>query len=284
MSSRGLLVALAAALALAVGLGFWLGRSDLGSTAPSSGPGESGPLVAAGAIGHARGSAVTGWDFALPVFNGSAATVHIAVAGLAGLVAPVRAEPDVEVGPGAWGSARFAVSTSCDTPSPGVIPSVRLRITTGGSTATATLPIESEGQLLVDYLRAVCGAGDLVRPGDLVGSWIVEQAFGPERYVAGAQLMRFTRGGAYVTELQDRLLGSGSAVRGRYRLRGEVMVVTTENGSGCGAGARATWRTTLDSDDRLTMVYLGGDCPEGEEGNVWVSRRLLRDEDLPPVG
>lgn len=277
------LLAAVASLALVVGLGVgvWAGRDSDLLPDRSAGRDKGTPQVAAGAIDQAQQSALTGWDFAVPVFNDSDAPVDVSLTELTGLVAPFRSEPAVRLAPSSWGNVRFSVPSNCDTAVPGLIPYVRLRVTTGGDAAVVSVPLQAEGRVLVDYLRSVCGVGEPVQPGDLAGAWIVERAYGPKRYIAGSQLMRFTRDGAFVADLDGRLLGTDSAVRGRYRLRGEVMVITTKNAFGCGAGANATWRTTLDTDGRLTMVYLGGDCPEGEQGNVWVSRRVLLDDGLP---
>jgi hypothetical protein len=271
-------VAVVAAGALVAGtiLGLWVGRGP-GPLAPDHPAAPAGPTrVAAGAIEQEQ-SVRAGWEFVLPVLNASDSPVRVELRGLTDLLAPVRREAGVRVAPGSWGRIRFSVPASCDTPTPGLIPSVGLRVEAAGGRAVAvTAPLQGAGGVLVDYLRALCGAGRPARPHDLPGTWIVDRAYGPERYVAGRQLIRFTRDGTFAADPDGLPADQGSGLRGGYRLRGEVMVISTENSAGCGAGSRATWRATVDAEDRLTMVYLGGDCPEGQQGNVWVSHRITR--------
>jgi hypothetical protein len=122
----------------------------------------------------------------------------------------------------------------------------------------------------------VCSDDRPARVRELSGRWIVDRAYGPERYVAGRQLLQFGSSGGFVADPDGPSGREGAITRGRYRVDDEVMVISSTNSTGCGAGSRATWRATIGSDDRLTMVYLGGDCPEGERGNVWVAHRLTR--------
>jgi hypothetical protein len=143
--------------------------------------------------------------------------------------------------------------------------------------------LPGEGQALTDYDRAVCGTDLSVTPSELAGVWILERAYGPNMDLAGSLLLRFTQGGAFRADPQGELLSADSAIRGRYRLRGQVLSIAVQNSFGCGAGANQTWRLSRDALDRLSMVWTTGSCPEGQEGNVWVLRRVLRAEGLPAV-
>jgi hypothetical protein len=272
---RALLVLVAAvALVVGAGLGWWWERDSEGSSPTRAGAGAPGLLVAAGAIAQ-QPSVRAGWEFVLPVYNASAAPVDVALQQLTGLTSPFRSEGRVHVPSGSWRQLPFSVPVSCDTPTPGTVPSVRLRVTGDHRTGVVSAPLQGAGQVLVDYVLAVCGAGHPVGPRDLAdATWLVERAYGPQRYVAGTQVMRFGRDGSLLLLPAGRFLEGSGVVRGDYRVRGEDMVITTRNGAGCGAGARATWRATIDAGERLRMVYLGGDCPEGQQGNVWVARRL----------
>ncbi len=133
----------------------------------------------------------------------------------------------------------------------------------------------------MEHDEAVCNVGSPVHPGDLAGVWLVERAYGPDMYLAGSYLMRFTRGGVFEADSDGRLFSGDPAVRATYRIRDELLEITTRNASGCGSGTRATWRASYDTSGQLTMVYVNGDCPEGDQGDVWVARRVLDVAGLP---
>jgi len=276
-------VAVVAAACLVVGLvaGVFVGgRTDLvqdGSSKAKVTPAS----VSVGAIEQYRLHASTGWDFALPVYNPTEGPIDAELVALAGLVSPFTSAKAEEVRPGSWGTIRFSAAANCEAPPPTSVTTVRLRVTASGGQSEVTRPLPEAGKALTEHDQAVCGVGSPVDPDDLAGVWLVERAYGPDMYLAGTYLMRFTRGGTFEADPEGRLFAGNPAVRATYRVRGELLEITTRNASGCGAGTRATWRAAFDALDRLTMVYVNGDCPEGDQGDVWVARRVLHDEGLP---
>ena len=276
-------IAAVAATALVIGLvlGVLVGdRSDL-LTSRSSRTAAEPASVSVGAIQQFQLRASTGWDFELPVYNATAAPIDADLVALEGLVTPFTSDRAQQVGAGSWGVIRFSATPNCEAPPPTSVSSVRLRLDGPDGRSEVTRPLPEGGKALVEHDQALCGLGTPVDPERLAGVWLVERAYGPDMYLAGTYLMRFTRGGSYAADPEGRLLSGAPAIRGTYRVRGEILEITTLNASGCGAGTKATWRATFDAAGRLTMVYLNGDCPEGDQGDVWVARRALRDEGLP---
>jgi hypothetical protein len=282
-TSREQGVALAAALgALAVGIlvGVLLARhSDLAGGSSASVPR---PLtVAVGAIDPAHDSASTGWDFELPVHNSTDEVVSVSLIELEGVSSPARSAELERIAPDDWRLLHFSLSPNCDTPVSDDVSTVKLRIEGTSRSRVVSLPLPGEGQVLLDYLQAVCATGSPVTPADLAGVWILEQAYGPQTDLAGNTLVRFAGAGAFTVDPDGRLLSGDPAQRGHYLLSHGLMTITATNAFGCGAGARAVWRVAHQPGSRLSMVYVNGDCPEGEQGNVWLLRRVIRDEGLP---
>jgi hypothetical protein len=282
-TSREQRIALAAAvvvLAVGIVIGVLLARygvADGGSAAAAPQP----LTVAVGAIDPAHDSASTGWDFELPVHNSTGQVVSVSLAALEGVSSPARSTELERIAPRDWRLLHFSLSPNCDSPVSDDVSTVKLRISGASRSRVVELPLPGEGRVLLDYLQAVCATGSPVTPADLAGVWILEQAYGPQTDLAGNTLIRFAGAGAFTVDPDGRLLSGDPAQRGRYRLRHGLMTITATNAFGCGAGARAIWRTAHQPGSRLSMVYVNGDCPEGEEGNVWLLRRVIRDEGLP---
>jgi hypothetical protein len=276
-------VAVVAAVGLVVGLVVGVlvgGRTDLVSQGAAK-AGTSAPSVSVGAIQQYPLRASTGWDFELPVHNPTNAPLQADLLSFAGYVTPFKADTTSRLEPHAWGIIRFSATPSCDVAPPTSVSSVRLRISGTSSRSEVTRALPDSGRALVEHDAAMCGVGSPVHPGDLAGVWLVERAYGPDMYLAGSYLMRFTRGGSFEADADGRLFSGDPAVRSTYRIRDELLEITTRNSSGCGSGTLATWRASYDAAGRLVMVYVNGDCPEGDQGDVWVARRVLHDEGLP---
>jgi len=276
----------AACLALGLVLGLVVARGpDLLTGGDASRDSDRAPApVTLGTIVQAHDSAMTGWDFELPVHNDSGGMVGADLADFQGLSSPFTSEPARQIAPGAWRVIKFSAPANCDDPVSDAVSSVTLHLRETDRSSDVTLPLPGEGRALADYDRAVCGSGVSVAPDQLAGIWILERAYGPNMDLAGSLLLRFSRDGSFRADPQGALLSDDSAIRGHYRLRGQVLAISVQNSFGCGAGANQTWRLTRDATERLAMVWTSGDCPEGQEGNVWVLRRVLRDQGLPPVG
>ena len=270
----GLTLGLVLGLVVARGPGFLSGGASRGAH-----PGLH--SVTLGTIVQAHDSAMTGWDFELPVRNASDRPVDAALAAFEGVSSPFSSQPARQIAPGAWRVIKFSAPANCDDPLSDAIRSIKLHLRDDGGSADVTLPLPGEGRALADYDDAVCGSGVSVLPGQLVGIWILERAYGPNMDLAGSLLLRFSRDGAFSADPQGELLSPDSAIRGNYRLRGQVLRIDVQNSFGCGARAKQNWRLTRDALERLSMVWTSGDCPEGQEGNVWVLRRVLRDQGLP---
>ena len=285
MSDRSvwLPVAVIAAIGIAVGLVVGVvvgGRTDLVSSG-SSKAGASPSSLTVGAIQQYPLRASTGWDFELPVYNPTDTAYDADLVAFAGYVTPFTSDRTNRLEPRSWGMIRFSATPSCDVPPPTSVASVRLRLTSTDGRSELTRPLPDSGKALVEHDEAVCSVGSAVHPGDLAGVWLVERAYGPDMYLAGSYLMRFTRGGSFEADADGRLFSGDPAVRSTYRIRDELLEITTRNSSGCGSGTLATWRASYDAAGRLVMVYVNGDCPEGDRGDVWVARRVLHDEGLP---
>ncbi len=280
-------IAVVATVALVLGVVVGLvvgGRSDLLDRAQHPDAGTRTTAMTIGPIAQARDTASTGWDFELPVLNQSDSVIDADLVGFEGVNSPFTSARARQIAPRAWRVIKFSAPANCDDPVSSIISTVRLRVRGGpGGAADLTLALPGQGEALADYDRAACGSGISVLPRDLAGVWIIERAYGPNMDLTGAQLMRFTRGGDYVADPAGRLLSGESAVRGRWRLRGELLTISVQNSFGCGAGAEQTWRLTVDATYRLSMSWLRGDCPEGQEGNIWILRRVLSDGGLPAV-
>jgi hypothetical protein len=259
-------------------------RTDLFDSVRDPDAGTRPAAMTIGAITQARDTASTGWDFELPVLNQSDSVIDVDLLGFEGVTSPFTSARARQIAPRAWRVIKFSAPANCDDPVSSAVSSVRLRVRGGpGGRDDVTKALPGEGRALVDYDRAVCGSGIRVLPADLAGVWIIERAYGPNMDLTGVQLMRFTREGDYVADPEGRLLSGESAVRGKWRLRGELLTISVQNSFGCGAGAEQTWRLTVDATYRLSMVWLRGDCPEGQEGNIWILRRVLSDGGLPAV-
>ena len=279
MSDRSvwLPVAVIAAIGLAVGLVVGVvvgGRTDLGSSG-SAKAAASPASVTVGAIQQYPLRASTGWDFELPVYNPTSTPLDAELVAFTGYVTPFTADRTSRLEPREWGVIRFSAKPSCDVAPPTSVSSVRLRIAGPDGRSGVTRPLPDAGKALVEHDEAVCRVGSPVHPGDLAGVWLVERAYGPDMYLAGSYLMRFTRAGSFAADSDGRLFSGDPAVRATYRVRDELLEITTRNSSGCGTGTRANWRASYDALGRLTMVYVNGDCPEGDQGDVWVARRVL---------
>jgi hypothetical protein len=275
----------AVCLALGIVLGLVVARGPDVLTGDTSRDTDKAPtLVTLGTIVQAHDSAMTGWDFELPVLNGSDRVVDADLAAFTGVSSPFTTEPARQVAPGAWRVIKFSAPPNCDDPVTGAVPSVTLHLRVAERSSDVTLPLPGQGRALADYDRAVCGSGLQVAPDQLAGIWILERAYGPNMDLAGSLLLRFSRDGSFRADPQGELLSDDSTIRGHYRLHGQVLTISVQNSFGCGAGAGQTWRLTQDAADRLSMVWTTGSCPEGQVGNVWVLRRVLDDTGLPAVG
>jgi len=236
--------------------------------------------VTVGVVSEVLEGSVEDWDFELPVFNATAAPVDARLVAFEGASWRVTSGKAESLAAGTWGKIPFSVAANCDVLAPGPMSSVRLRVQTRDGASVTALALPGQGLALRDYHRAVCASADPLPASKLVGVWIVEKVYGPDTYLVGIHLMRFDRGGLFVADPEGGLYSEDVGVRGRYRLEGELLTIDVTSGYGCVAPSTATWRVTV-RDDRMSLVWVRGDCPSGEPGDAWVIRRVLHAGGLP---
>jgi hypothetical protein len=178
---------------------------------------------------------------------------------------------------GSWGAVPFTIGANCDVRAPKKSSSVRLRIGTRGDRSLTDLPLPGGAKTLRDYHVVMCATeDDLVGPGDLVGVWMLEKVYGPDRNLVGVAMLRLGQDGSFAIDPQGGVLSGDVLARGTYRLEGEELTLDVEGGGyGCDAPEQVTWRVRI-SEDVMSMVWVRGVCPDGEQGDAWVMRRVLR--------
>lgn len=283
--STRVLVAAAVAIGAVVGLvgGVVLeDRQDL--VASTQKDGTAAPITA-GAVVDAIERPDDAWDFELPVYNASAAPLSASIVSFDGLVDSVTPEPVMSISPGKWGTLGFTVAVNCDTGAAEPVRHARLRVSGDGSTDEVRLVLPGEGKVLVDYHRDMCRqAGDASRE-RLAGVWMLDRGYGENLSgYLGLMMWRFGRDGSFVADPEGGLFTDDTAVRGTYRVESDLLTIDVDGGYACGAESHVVWRVSLDENDRMNLAWLRGDCPGGEQGDLWVMRRVLRDNGLPAVG
>jgi hypothetical protein len=250
---------------------------DLESTAA-----PSGPLIAVGSIDKSY-DAATGFEFELPVLNSSEERIQVRKIDLVGLASRVTETYTPEIFPGEWKVLELEVPADCSEPPPADISMIRLRVERPSGTDDIEVRLPYNGAaVLLDYHGAVCRRAAPVDRGDLAGVWALQTGYGPETDLESSLVMRFTADGTYVWDFDGGLFSGDKAVWGTYRIRGRLLVFMPEGGSLCGPRDISTWRAAVDDQEGvLTMVWRAGTCPDGE--GVWIARRILRDNGLPPA-
>ena len=271
------MIAVVAVLGLLVGA-LVGGRTDIVHRAVASADLSSGPPVALGPIRVLLEGPVAGADFELPVYNSTNRHVDVTLLALEGASSSLRSQTRRDIAPGVWTVLPFSVSPNCDRRGRRPVSSVRLRLRTAGDRSETSLPLPEQGRVLLDYQSAICAVGPTIEPSQLVGVWILQDVYGPDTYLAGAYLMRFSRDGSFAADPEGGLYSGAVAVRGRYRLRNELLTIEMKGGYTCEDSTHVTWRLALDDNDSqlMSMVWINGNCPDGALGDVWVARRVLR--------
>jgi hypothetical protein len=270
--------------------GFLAGdRADLFYDGPqmtdaSAEPSTPRPPVAVGMISksYEATDSSTGFDFELPVLNSSMEDIWVRGVAVVGLAAPVTTDYGPKVSPGAWEVLEFEAPADCSRPLPIEVFEVGLRVETpsGIDDVEVRLPYGGAAALL-EYQRAVCTRAAPLDRGDLTGVWALQTVYGPETYMEGELLMRFNRDGSYAVDWEDGLFSRDVDVWGTYRIMGRLLTLMPRGGAVCGFGDNSMWRPAVDAEEGLlTMVWLGGGCPDGE-GSVWIARRVLLASGLP---
>jgi hypothetical protein len=278
MSRGGVLIA---AVGLVIGLvaGFVIGgRTDLLNKPTASNDVSAGAPVSLGPVRVVLEGPVAGADFELPVYNSTKSDVDATLVALEGATSVLRNGATRDIAPGEWTVLPFSVTPNCDTRGRRLVSSVRLRLRTSADDSERSLPLPEQGKVLLDYHDAICAAGPTILPRQLLGVWILQDVYGPDTYLAGLHLMRFGPDGSFAADPEGGLYSSAVGVRGRYRLRNELLTIEMKGGYACEDGTHVTWRLALDDNDSqlMSMVWINGNCPDGAMGDVWVARRVLR--------
>jgi hypothetical protein len=222
-----------------------------------------------------------GAQFVLPVRNRTRVTVDVQLLALPGLGSPFTSTTLHGVRPGAWRNLQFAAPADCDRVTALSLGSVRLRVLSGHRRTDTALPLPDEGRLLLDYQRAQCASAlQPLTQHYLEGVWLVDRTYGEFPSADDSYLMRFEPDGTFVGDDEGALFSGRPAVRGRWRLRDELLTIDVTGGDGCPTGRQTVWRVAAQPHDRLRLVWLRGTCPVGN-GYVWLARRVLHDVGLP---
>jgi hypothetical protein len=192
-----------------------------------------------------------------------------------------------DISPDAWRVLDLRVPADCSTPTPADISTIRLSVERPSGTDDIEVRLPYHGaEVLLDYHRAFCTRSAPVDRADLAGVWSLQTAYGPETWAEGTLVMRFTTDGTYVWDFAGgRLFSDYPAVWGTYHLRGRLITFKPKGGVAC-TPLRAnvsTWRAAVDDrrEGTLTMVWRRGLCFDGD--GLWIARRALLDQGLPPT-
>ena len=245
------------------------------------------PTVVAGTIerlpsGHASGSA-----FKLDLRNGGVESVEVSGLRFDGLDSDLVAEQDALLRPGVWRSVVFGATVDCSLKVPRTLGSVLLTLRTPEGEREQEIPLPGGGRSLVEYHAAVCAQQVMPRARDLVGVWVVAEALGSQDRV-GIMVLRFGRDGSFVADPAGLALRHAAehGVEGRYSLEGGELRVDIDGGYMCSRGDSATWRpsmvvgprtTSLDEQPRMTIAWVGGECSDEMDGQIWTLHRVLDD-------
>jgi len=259
------------------------------------GPEASAPselIALAGAVEKTDRRGEAGPQFDLPVFNQGAQdfTVEkVVFEGLPGSVGDVEA---IDVAAGQWGTIAFSAPPDCAQVVPDELPSVRLTVRGASGPATErTMPLPHGGRMLVDYLHLLCAPQVVPDPDELVGLWVVEEAY-PANW-EGAMLWRFEPDGSFSADPEGAMSrgvedGVEGGVQGHYQVRRGRLVIDVDDGYGCAKGDRAVWRPSLlegvrpsvaEDSPHFTVSWVSGSCPDDARGELWVLRRILAGAD-----
>lgn len=242
------------------------------------------PTVVAGPIeklpsGHANGPA-----FKLDLRNGGDESVEVSGLRFDGLDSDLVAVQDALLRPGVWRSVIFGATVDCSHKVPRTLGSALLTLRTPEGERQQEIPLAGGGRSLVDYHAAVCAQQVMPRARDLVGVWVVEEAFGMRDW-GGIMVLHFGRDGSFIADPAGLALRDAEhGVDGRYSLEEGELRVDIDGGYACSRGDSATWRPSLlvgprttspDEQPRMTIVWAGGECPDEMDGQIWTLHRVL---------
>ena len=280
--SSPLLLVGVVAVSLVAGYFLGGGQTDLLKRRDPTGGASLVRPVVAGAIERVGDGVRTGSEFALPVFNTGANEVEATIVSVDGLAARLSTTT-TPIAPGTWELVPFAAPADCNDTILEYFIAVRLRIDSESAEAyegDVALP-DKGATALLEYHNAVCPPLVSVQPNELAGVWLVEKIYGSDTDLEDALLVRFDPGGTFVADHEGGLFSGRQDVWGTYRLEEALLTTEVEGGVACSPGEGATWRAATYHDNRLSLAWVRGTCPNDGHGDLWILRRLLLDAGLP---
>ena len=244
------------------------------------------PVVVAGSVEMTGYHDERGPEFAVELFN--TGDESITVSGLAFDDIHrqlVGIQEETRLPAGVWKSFRFWAPPDCFAGVPDKLTSVRVTRRTGGQDFEEEVALPDHGRTLLDYHELLCAPDVQPRAQDeLVGVWVLDEAY-PAYDAEGFQLWRFEPDGSFAADNGAGLLRNAArGLKGTYSLRNGGLRIDVEGGFWCTPDERTVWRpsllqtwkgSSLGDHPVLALKWLDGDCPNDEEGTVWVMRRIL---------
>lgn len=276
-------VGLAAALVVALVVA---DQDDVGRQPATEAGGASIPVVVAGSVEMTGYHDERGPEFAVELFN--TGDESITVSGLAFddfHRELVGIQEETRLPAGVWKSFRFWAPPDCFQGVPEKLTSVRVTRRIGDLESEEDVALPDRGRTLLDYHELLCAPDVQPRAQEeLVGVWVLDEAY-PAYDAEGVQLWRFEPDGSFVADNGAGLLRNAArGLEGTYSLMNGGLRIDVEGGFWCTPEERTVWRPSLLETWRgsslgdhpvLALKWLDGDCPDDEEGTVWVMRRIV---------
>jgi hypothetical protein len=199
--------------------------------------------------------------------------VQVSVVSVPGWPAPASADP-TEVAPQTWSTMSFELARRCaGSAKPPEVVDVAVR--TAGGTRRMQLALPEPADVLGELEASACAASSSLSSAAVAGVWVVDHVFGRWTQLENEHALVFGEDGTLVADPERVRFTNHRGVLGHYRLEGDTLVAIADGfvGYACLPGERATWRTSLLSDERLVLTFVAGrGCPD-QAGEIWVLRR-----------
>jgi hypothetical protein len=241
--------------------------------------GEPGTIAAAPVV-RIDGGGRNGPAFGLPLRNDGDEAVEVTEFRFPDLRSELVSFEGTTLAPGVWTTLRFAAPVDCLAGATGPLATVEL--TLDGDRRDG-VPLPGSGEEIAGYHAIMCEPQTMPDRADLLGVWVLEEAYGSQ-FLVRSMMWRFERDGTYTADPEGRvLLDVPHGVDGRYSLARGKLLVDATGGYGCGGDHHNVWRPSLlegylglgQGRPRLSVTWLAGTCPGGMTDQVWVFRRLI---------
>lgn len=241
-------------------------------------PVEAGSLpVVAGSV-RESGTVADHVSFELSFYNAGHRPVSVALRSVGPVSFPVGGGPVVALAGRSRGDVRFVVPPTCAFDPTAPYESVTVHLTRGpGAGRRVVLPLLEPGPL-PGYVSSLCAIPTAPTLDEVVGLWLLEEAYGRWTGGEGVHLLRFDEDGSYAADSQGRGLSGRVAVKGRWWLEGGVLETRVDGGYACNPGATGVWQASVRTHRMLDLRNVRGTCPY-DPGGVWLLRKLSGVED-----